>query len=1817
MFISSSMQQNILGLTLVAFNMPAGGNYLSNFANYASNVQTQWNLTDDETMQELCRALVSSPTFQAQMAGKVTALDQAAVILANLGLSDHAALMTSTANAIETFPASNFNGYMASLIWGYTKALMSDAVAQANYPDATILLANKLSVATELSATNPVTSTDVATLKAMIVNVTTDPASVFAAKAAAITGQTFTLTTANDYFTGTSANNTFNGTYTDGNAANTFSANDVLVGGSGDDTLSISSTGIGVITLSEANWKNTPSGIENIMVTNTAAGAINFSTGAKFNNEFTTAVDLTTLGQAAGATTIDMAAFGLGGTINSTVVGAGAVTITAGSGDTVVNSTTAAGAQTISGTGLTSVILVSNGAGVQTVTGSATNIHVTQNGAGAQNITSTSSEAVTVNAIVNGIGVQTITTGEGDDIIHASNTGATINAGGGINTITLGAARAPGVVNTIIFGASADSTGAANMNKVAGFIPGQDVIQLAADSLTGLSLAATSTTGAMLTAITDTTSVATTAAVLTALASDLNNTNGHEFAASTALVGGIVTREVIFTNGAAAGTYLVINDGTAGFQATNDIVVQLVGNTASIDKVAVATSPKVFTLTTANDDFTGTSANNTFNGTFTDGNAANTFSVNDVLVGGGGTDTLSISSTGVGVITLSEANWNNTASDIENIMVTNTAAGAINFSTGAKFNNEFTTAVDLTTLGQAAGATTIDMAAFSQGGTINSTVVGAGAVTITAGSGDTVVNSTTAAGAQTISGTGLTSVILVSNGAGVQTVTGSATNIHVTQNGAGAQNITSTSSEAVTVNAIVNGIGVQTITTGEGDDIIHASNTGATINAGGGSNTITLGATRSIGEVNILIYGDSEESAGAANMNKVTGFIKGQDIIQLSADSLTGLSLAATTTTGAMLTAVTDNTSVADTASVFTALTSALNNTAGHEFAASTDTAGGIVAREVIFANGAAAGTYLVINDGTAGFGAGDIVVNLGSSASTDRVAIATTPHAFTLTINATDTFTGGSENNVFNGTFTDGNAANTFNVGDVLVGGAGDDTLSISSTGVGVITLSEANWNNTPSGIENIMVTNTAAGAINFSTGAKFNNEFTTAVDLTTLGQAAGATTIDMAAFGLGGTINSTVVGAGAVTITAGSGDTVVNSTTAAGAQTISGTGLTSVILVSNGAGVQTVTGSATNIHVTQNGAGAQNITSTSSEAVTVNAIVNGIGVQTITTGEGDDIIHASNTGATINAGGGINTITLGAARAPGVVNNIIYGASVDSAGAANMNKITGFIEDQDVIQLTNDSLLGLTLASVSTAESMLVAVTDTTSVADSAAVFTALSSALNNTVGHEFAASTALAGGIVTREVTFTNGAAAGTYLVINDGTAGFGAGDIVVHLVGNAAATGGERISLVATPLDFTLTTAADNFTGSSANNTFNGTFTDGNAANTFNVDDVLIGGGGTDTLNISSAGVGVMTLSEANWNNTASDIENIVVTNTAAGAINFSTGAKFNAEFATAVNLTTLGQAAGVTTIDMAAFGNGGTITSTVEGAGAITITTGSGATTVDATTFAGAQTITGTGVTSVNLVSNGAGVQTVTGTTGNLATVTLLQNGAGAQTVTTDYANGAMINLTNVGTGGAQTVTSGVGNDTINLLGTHLASVVTVTAGAGADAITLLAGHTANNTITYSIANTAVGADGINMDTITNFHSGLDKIQLAAGDNSASATTLTAGGLAGIYLHAADTIGAMSTAINDAATSVATIADVYAALTAQVTAGALTGSLTGPGNIQAVEVTFTSGAAAGTYLVINDATAGFQADTDMVIQLIGATSAFAVTDLSVV
>lgn len=631
MAISATLQQNILGLTLGAFNMSAGGTYLSNFANYVTNVQTTWNLTDDQAMQELARALVSSPAFQEQMAGKVTAADQATVILTNFGLQGDAALLASTTAAIAAFPANNVNGHMASLIWGYTKGLMSDATVQAAYPTASATFANKLQVATAVSATNPLTTTSVSSLKATVSSVTSDAATVTAAINGTTTGQTFTLTTGVDNIVGTASNDTINGyiNTTALSTTSTLTAADVVNGGAGVDTMNLVVEGI----LAGALPNTTITNVEKFFFRDvaTAASTYNFATingetevwadtatnAVTFSNLGTGATVgikgnnvMTTLGNVSFtmATATDAVSVAIDGGVKNTV--APTITATAGTATAATISSTGAtntvGAVTLSGGTNTITALTINAATDLTAalvaTDYAATATMTVTGAGKVNV-GANFDGATIDASANTGGLTASTTATVTKSVKGSTAADTITLVGALTatgTIDLGAgndkllagAGASIVATNVIDGGAGIDTIAASLITAgnAASIKNFENLDLSANATLDLDLM----TGSTITGLTLTGGAGVT--TLSNVGTGVGLTvSGANTGSSTIGVKGATTSTTdsfaITFAGAAAAAAPVAANVTAGTVVVNDV------ETVSISSAGGANTWNSITLT--------------------------------------------------------------------------------------------------------------------------------------------------------------------------------------------------------------------------------------------------------------------------------------------------------------------------------------------------------------------------------------------------------------------------------------------------------------------------------------------------------------------------------------------------------------------------------------------------------------------------------------------------------------------------------------------------------------------------------------------------------------------------------------------------------------------------------------------------------------------------------------------------------------------------------------------------------------------------------------------------------------------------------------------------------------------------------------------------------------------------------------------------------------------------------------------------------------------------------------------------------------------
>jgi Ca2+-binding RTX toxin-like protein len=199
-------------------------------------------------------------------------------------------------------------------------------------------------------------------------------------------------------------------------------------------------------------------------------------------------------------------------------------------------------------------------------------------------------------------------------------------------------------------------------------------------------------------------------------------------------------------------------------------------------------------------------------------------------------------------------------------------------------------------------------------------------------------------------------------------------------------------------------------------------------------------------------------------------------------------------------------------------------------------------------------------------------------------------------------------------------------------------------------------------------------------------------------------------------------------------------------------------------------------------------------------------------------------------------------------------------------------------------------------------------------------------------------------------------------------------------------------------------------------------------------------------------------------------------------------------------------------------------------------------------------IVGAGDTVVEAAGGGTDtvMTTVNYSLGAGQSVEFLRSAAGAPGLTL---TGNELANTIVGGAGADTLNGGIGDDVLD----GGANADTIVGGLGSDTMVFL----------YTSTNSLAAA----RDTITDFISGVDKLKIGHAINAADFSSL-AGAATG---NLANDLSAVLTTLNLHAKGVATV------------------KLTG------------AGADAGTYAVINDATAGYSATTDNVVKLLGAPS----------
>lgn len=632
-------------------------------------------------------------------------------------------------------------------------------------------------------------------------------------------------------------------------------------------------------------------------------------------------------------------------------------------------------------------------------------------------------------------------------------------------------------------------------------------------------------------------------------------------------------------------------------------------------------------------------------------------------------------------------------------------------------------------------------------------------------------------------------------------------------------------------------------------------------------------------------------------------------------------------------------------------------------------------------------------------------------------------------------------------------------------------------------------------------------------------------------------------------------------------------------------------------------------------------------------NTVVFTTGIDTLTGTSGNDTFigdFAVNVSAAdqVNGGGGIDTLklysTYDAAKLPTLTSIEILEIVTAADAAVSTAGITGLT----TLQIDNAAAINGRTLTLAAGVSANLATTASTATAGTVTVAQAATATDSNVTlfGYQTGVATAdrkdltITGAAVTTQTITSNTAAntvgtltapatattlniaAATALTVNSLSA-TAATKVVVTGAGNVTVSASDFAATV--EVDASAATGNVTYTAEAGGSTLTFKGGSGNdkvsfAATTLTTADKLTGGAGTDTVTINDVAAGTIAAvnasSEFEVLGLATDALTVdVATITNATIKNFRVDAKdISATFNNSLATTEY-------TVDNAA-GNTGTVT----------INNKVGETTTKVTLDAGAATAVQTlatltlqGVSTLNLVSTGTG----TGSANTITTVNNADNTVINITGTKDLtitnalkgtATGSKVDanaftgkLTVTGSGfadvfiggaGADTITGGNGNDTID--GGAGNDRIIVTGANQADQITTGAG---TDTVVFSAANlaalTKVSAGTVGAVRITDFTAGTDKIALVN----------TGGAQTSITLATAQTIA-----------SAANLTAVYAGITP-------IGASTDGGATSAVVVTVTGGAAAGTYLYINDATGGVSDTNDALINITGITGTLVASD----
>ena len=1394
-------------------------------------------------------------------------------------------------------------------------------------------------------------------------------------KTPAPTSQNIALSTTVETQTGGGADDTFNAA-----TASAFNNLDVLNGGDGTDTLSITDSPATAIdfTLPTAATLNS---VEVLTLAHKADSGVNADNVTIDASSYSSLRTINVINAGVAAADSSGVAITTKGNVTSVIVNGGSdardvnnVAITDSATTDTLTTATLTGveaAATVTSDALTTLNL-DNVRGLTTVTAAAATRALTATVAAGSYGGLTDATATTLTVQTSGIvtALGPVSAAAATTVNVTANQAVTLGTGNALTAAKATALNISGAaVATLTGGASLASTAVVKVTGTAGLSAAGGLGAIGsvdASGTTGTVSVGTSTAGAQVAGIgtgvaytgstgNDTVTVgATTKAI--SLGGGTNTltllTGTTALGTGGSLDGGTGTADVLGMSAADAATA----SGGTTFMSKITGFERLSLNTVTTDAVDLANLGNINYVTLAS--ATGVvNSNPTLNnfasgGTVVNNNTTSTgMTINVRNAATSTTDSLTIATTGATANTLGTV----ATSGVETVNFTTSSTGT-NIAHIATLTDTALTSVKISgsaglNLTQTSTAiTSFDASGVTAGAVTWTSGALAGAATISGGAGNDVINATSATKDLSLQGNGGQDTI--TGGDGNDTITDTST---TTPTGAafangnslngGAGNDTITGGDGA--DTIVGGSGNDSITAAGGNDDITTTSGNDTVDAGAGDDLVTVAS----GNNSILGGGGNDTIiSGSGNDNIDAG--DGDDTIRLATDDLTtsdtisggaGANTIELTATGTALDDV-DFTRVSNVQTLASSAGIAISATLG--LAASNagivTVTGNTAADTITFTN--------AYKNAAATVALGTTANNIDTvDASLDGVALTVTASALALS-GAIDVLKGGT------------------GAGDVLriTAEASNTAFDASSiTGFETITIVAAN-----------------------TAGVTFTDDKLAVAQTATLNLDASALTSDQAALKV--KVNTS---AGAITVTGGAGSDVINLTSGSNNNTIAG-----------GSGANTLTGGSGNDTITSgdigstivggsgddtitSGAGADTIDAgTGNDTVNAgngaNTIDGGTGNDNITAGTGNDVITGGAGSDTINAGTGADTVaggagadsitfgdggTAGADRLnfASASDSVIVAAATDALAAAGMDTVTGFDFTKGTIGLPG-------VASTKQIGTYTIA---------NAAMSTLATTLTSDTSFNQLFANTQSDSVIL----TVTAGTAAGTYLVVDaDKNGDYTAADLVVKLVSPVGSLSSTTVvdsntstTLAAAGTVFTGTAADDNLSvaalttlgaldGAGGNNTITAANTadiKGSAITNFTNLTLASGAGitmtaaqhnaftgtitapGSETITLSTAGtvtalanVEKYTLPNAFTSFTDNSLDNTVTLGTGANAIVMSGGgtdviATANSATAT-TNTITVSAATGTVTVQNVGTNSASTDNITVSGAAAI-------------------------------------------------------------------------------------------------------------------------------------------------------------------------------------------------------------------------------------------------------------------------------------------